>query len=61
MDEDLRGILILRIGSPGRFIHIRALVSADSERYQDKKIPADNTYVKQVHNPEAFWDSQREE
>ncbi len=60
MDEDLRG-MISRVGSPARFIHIRVLVSADSERYQDKKIPADNTYVKQVYNPEAFSHSQREE
>ena len=44
-----------------RFSHIRALVPADSERYQDKKIPADNTYVKQVRHPEAFSDSQRQD
>ena len=44
-----------------RFSHIRALVPADSERYQDKKIPADHTYIKQVRHPEAFSDSQRQD
>jgi len=38
----------------------RVLASADSERYQDKKIPADHSYIKQVRNPEEFSDSQRQ-
>ncbi len=57
-DRDSAAAIGAGAGRPGR---IRVLVSADSERYQDKKIPADHSYIKQVHNPEEFSDSQRGE
>jgi len=45
----------------GAVVGARILVPPDRKRYQDKQVPADDTHIKQIYDPEAFSYSQRQQ